>query len=92
MSKDRIYVCHTFYHLYISFLKEFALPSSEWGNADVVLSRMSNDFGDIKDRIPASGYFEEVFEFDEKRDTEFPELAKYRENRGKNEKRDILLR
>ena len=82
MSKDRIYVCHTFYHLYISFLKEFALPSSEWGNADVVLSRMSNDFGDIKDRIPASGYFEEVFEFDEKRDTEFPELAKYRENRG----------
>ncbi len=82
MSKDRIYVCHTFYHLYISFLKEFSLPESEWGNADVVLSKMSNDFGDIKDRIPQSGYFNEVFEFDEKRETESPELAKYKKNRG----------
>lgn len=82
MKKGRIYVCHTFYHLYVAFLKEFALPESERGNATVVLSKMSNDFGDIKDRIPDSGYFKEVYEFDEKRETEFPELAKYKVNRG----------
>lgn len=82
MSQGRIYVCHTFYHLYIAFLKEFVLPVEEKGNATVVLSKMSNDFGDIKDRIPDSGYFKEVFEYDEKRETEFPELAKYRINRG----------
>jgi len=82
MRSGRIYVCHTFYHVYISFLKEFSLPESEWGNASMVLSKMSNDFGDIKERIPLSGYFKEVFEFDEKRETEFPELAKYKKNRG----------
>lgn len=82
MKKGRIYVCHTFYHLYVSFLKEFARPIEEKGNATIVLSKLSNDFGDIKERIPASGYFKEVFEFDEKRDTEFPELKKYRVNRG----------
>ena len=82
MKKGRIYVCHTFYHLYVSFLKEFAMPENERGNATVVLSKMSNDFGDIKDRIPASGYFKEVFEYDEKRETEFPELEKYRKDRG----------
>ncbi|MCR4648815.1 MAG: glycosyltransferase family 52 protein [Lachnospiraceae bacterium] len=82
MKSGRIYVCHTFYHVYISFLKEFARPESDKGNASIVLSKLSNDFGDIGDRIPASGYFKEVFVFDEKRDTEFPELAKYRKNRG----------
>ena len=82
MKTDRIYVCHTFYHVYISFLKEFALPEEEKGNADIVLSLMSNDFGDIKERIPNSGYFKNVYEFDEKRETEFPELAKYKVNRG----------
>ncbi|MBR1861188.1 MAG: lipooligosaccharide sialyltransferase [Lachnospiraceae bacterium] len=82
MKKGRIYVCHTFYHVYISFLKEFALPEAEKGNASIVLSKMSNDFGDIAGRIVKSGYFKETFEYDEKRDTEFPELAKYRKDRG----------
>ncbi len=81
MSK-RIYVCHTFYHLYISFLKEFSLPTDEKGNASVVLSRMSNDFGDIKERILQSGIFSEVFEYDEKTEKEFPELEKWKKDRG----------
>jgi len=81
-KKGRIYVCHTFYHLYISFLKEFKQPKEEKGNATMVLSLMSNDFGDIKGRVKESGYFKEVYEFDEKRDTFFPELAKYKVNRG----------
>ena len=43
---------------------------------------MSNDFGDIKERVEASGLFEEVFSFDEKRETYFDELDKYRVNKG----------
>ena len=82
MKQGRVYICHTFYHVYISFLKEFALPEREKGNASIILSLMSNDFGDIKERILKSGYFKEVFEYDEKRETFFPELAKYKEDKG----------
>lgn len=81
-KNGRIYVVHTFYHLYISFLKEFKQPENERGNATVVLSLMSNDWGDIKERIVPSGVFKEVYEFDEKKETFFPELAKYRVNHG----------
>lgn len=82
MKKGRIYVCHTFYHLYVAFLKEFVLPENEHGNATVVLSKMSNDFGDIQQRIEKSGVFKQVVFFDEKRETFFHELAKFKINRG----------
>ncbi len=80
--KDRIYVCHTFYHVYISFLKELALPGEEQGKATLCLSKMSNDFGDLKERLLSLHYFEDVLEFDEKREDFFPELAKYKIDRG----------
>ena len=80
--KERIYVCHTFYHVYITFLKELALPREKQGGATLVLSRMSNDFGDLKERIEALGFFEEVLWYDEKREEFFPELAKYKVDRG----------
>lgn len=78
----RIYVCHTFYHVFITFLKELNLPADERGKATLVISTMSNDFGDLKDRIEKCALFEDVVEFHEKRDTEFPELAKYRTDKG----------
>ncbi|MBP5472338.1 MAG: lipooligosaccharide sialyltransferase [Lachnospiraceae bacterium] len=78
----RIYVCHTFYHVFITCLKELNLPKEEYGNATLVLSKMSNDFGTLKERIEKCGLFESVVEFDEKRDTDFPELAKYRTDKG----------
>lgn len=80
--KDRIYVCHTFYHVYITFLKEMALPQKDRGGATLVLSKMSNDFGSLKKRVEALGFFEEVVEFDEKREDFFPELKKYKKDRG----------
>ena len=36
--KDRIYVCHTFYHVYITFLKEMNLPKEEQGKATLAVS------------------------------------------------------
>ncbi len=82
MKKGRIYVCHTFYHVYISFLKEFVQPKEEKGNAAMVLSLMSNDWGSLKERIVPSGIFKEVYEFDEKRENDFPELMEYKKDRG----------
>lgn len=80
--KLRIYVCHTFYHVYIACLKEFFLPKEKHGHATLVLSKMSNDFGNMKERAERSGLFEEVFWFDEKRDDFFPQLQKYHKDRG----------
>ena len=82
MGNGRIYVCHTFYHVYISFLKEFALDKNENGNATMVLSTMSNDFGDIAPRIKASGMFKDVVIFEEKNEKFLPELAKYKQDKG----------
>ena len=85
--KDRIYVCHTYYHVYVTFLKELKLRAAEqtkdWKpGATLVLSKMSNNFEALKERAESTGLFEEVVEFDEKREDFFPELAKYRQDTG----------
>lgn len=80
--KERIYVCHTYYHVYVTFLKELNLPKDRRGQATLVLSSLSIDFENLKERVESTGLFEQVVEFDEKRDTFFPELAKYRRNTG----------
>ena len=96
--RERIYVCHTFYHVYVACLKELNLPESGEtdgtavgcglpkgavrGGATLVLSRMSNDFGDLDVRARACGLFEEVVWFDEKPFQDFPELAPLKEDTG----------
>lgn len=80
--KERVYVCHTYYHVYIACLKELNLPSDRRRKADLVLSTMSNDFGDLISRAKKSGIFNEVYMFEEKEDVYFPELAKYNTNKG----------
>ena len=83
--KERIYVCHTYYHIYVTFLKEMNLPAEKRGKATLVVSHMSTDFEDFPDRLRQSGFFEEVIDFDEKGEKFFPQLAKY----GKKEKNFI---
>ena len=80
--KDRIYVCHTYYHAYIAALKELNLDKEKRGKATLLLSTMSNDFGNLIDRAKASGLFEEVYMFEEKEDVFFPELEKYHTDKG----------
>ena len=85
---DRIYVCHTFYHVYVTCLKELDIrrkasaAEKEPGGATLVLSLMSNKFGDLKDRAKKSGLFEDVFEYDEKLDSFFPELEPLKKDSG----------
>ncbi len=80
--KERIYVCHTYYHVYVTFLKELNLPREKRGQATLVLSRLSIDFENLRERVESTGLFEQVVEFDEKRDDFFPQLAKYRKDTG----------
>ena len=80
--KKRIYICHTYYHVYVTFLKELNLPKEKRGEASLVLSDLSIDFENLKERVESTELFEAVYKYDEKRDTQFPELAKYRKDRG----------
>lgn len=80
--KDRIYVCHTYYHVYVTFLKELNLPKEKRGQATLLLSKMSIDFEQLKSRVESTGLFEQVLEYDEKRGDFFPELARYNRDRG----------
>lgn len=80
--KERIYVCHTYYHVYVACLKELALPAQKQGMATLVLSTMSNDFSNLKERAKDCPLFEETVLFDEKVDRFFPELQKYHTDKG----------
>ena len=80
--KARIYVCHTYYHVYVTFLKELKLPAKERGQATLVLSKMSCNFEKLKERVESTGLFAQVIEFDEQNEKHFPELAAYRQGSG----------
>lgn len=80
---DRIYVCHTYYHALITFLKELGyrekgLPGSSY----LVLSSLSTDFGGFLERAGSSGVFREVIPFPEVRFTDMPELSELTVDRG----------
>ena len=83
-TKSRIYVCHTFYHVYVAALKEMKLvremPANAYRKADIALSSVSTDFERLGDRLAKAEIFQEVIALDEKREDFFPELAKYRKN------------
>ena len=76
----RIYVCHTYYHVYVALLKEIAAGYGD--SASIMLSTMSNDFGNLKERLQRSPLVDEVFMFDEKEPSFFPELAPLKEDTG----------
>ena len=80
--KERIYVCHTFYHVYVACLKELFLPEEKRGQASLVLSTMSNNFGNLKERAKKCGLFEEVWMFEEKASDFFQQLRRYHTDRG----------
>ena len=83
-TRSRIYVCHTFYHVYVAVLKEMKLardlPAGKYKKADIALSSISTDFEHLGDRLAKTGIFHAVIALDEKREDFFPELAKYRKN------------
>lgn len=81
-TKDRIYICHTYYHAYIAAVKELVARHSDAGSADIILSTMSNDFGTLKERLERSGIFDNVFMYDEKEDVTSEEVMSYHKDKG----------
>ena len=75
--KGVIYVCHTYYHVYVALLKEFAKPQDKQGNASIVLSNMSTDFEELPKRLENLNIFKEIFEYEEKSFEDLPEVEKY---------------
>ena len=78
MGKETLYICHTYYHVYISLLKEFFKDKAEQGNATVYLSTMSNDFEELRYRLLNSGCVKNVFEYEEKDPSYFECLSKFK--------------
>ena len=63
LEGKRIYICHTYYHVYVTFLKELKRRREQGaaaGKADLVLSRMSNDFEELGSRVESTGLFGRV--------------------------------
>ena len=56
--KERIYVCHTYYHVYVTFLKELKLGPEQRGKATLLLSKMSICFENLKERVESTGLFD----------------------------------
>ena len=82
MNKSgRVYVCHTYYHVFVSFLKELNLENRD-EPADLIISTISTDFEDFKKRFEASGVFRSVYVFDEKGENDFPELMALKKDKG----------
>lgn len=79
---NRIYVCHTFYHVYITILKEFALGINNDDKATILLSTMSINYHSMPSRLRDSGLFKEVIMFDEKHRSFFPELDFFNYDQG----------
>jgi hypothetical protein len=57
-------------------------PNNGYKKADIALSRMSTDFENLHERLEKTGIFKNVIILDEKHESFFPELAKYRKNYG----------
>ncbi len=73
----RIYVCHTYYNVYVSILREQNFQKSNREKGTLALSLMSTDFKDLKSRIEKSNLFTEVIELNEVHPRFFEEKFKY---------------
>ena len=85
MSKrknGRIYICHTYYHAYIAVVKELVRRHESSDRADIILSTMSNDFGNLKGRLEESKVFDHVYMYDEKEDVTSEEVMSYHRDKG----------
>lgn len=79
---NRIYVCHTYYNVYVSFLKELNYQKAGDRKGTIALSLMSTDFKDLKHRLIKSNIFDEVIELNEVHPSLFDEKFKYKIVKG----------
>jgi len=63
-------------------MKELNLGKEHRGEATLILSTMSNDFGTMKDRAQKCGVYKDVYMFDEKEDITSEEVMNYHRDKG----------
>ena len=55
-------MCHTFYHVYVSILKEMKIAressDGEYKKADIALSSLSTDFENLGARLAKTGIYQ----------------------------------
>jgi hypothetical protein len=73
----RLYICHTYYHVYVSILKEISRREDSGGAGDIMLSTLSTDFQDLDSRLRISGFFSAVSVLPERNPNKFIEKFKY---------------
>ena len=56
----RLYICHTYYHVYVSILKELVAQKSKGDRGVVLLSTISTDFTGLEERLKKSNIFFDV--------------------------------
>ncbi|MCR5596342.1 MAG: glycosyltransferase family 52 protein [Lachnospiraceae bacterium] len=81
-SKKRIYICHTYYHAYVAVVKELILGKDHYGESDIILSTLSNNFGNLDERLREAGVFGQVYMYDEKDASTSPKVMSHHCNRG----------
>ena len=81
-KKKRVYICHTYYHAYVAVVKELVLGREHFGEADIILSTMSNDFETLADRLAAQGLFGAIYSYDENDGSGSEKIRAYHSNRG----------
>lgn len=81
-SRKRVYICHTYYHAYVAVVKELVLGSEHFGEADMILSTLSNDFGSLSERLTASDIFGTVYMYDEKDESASDKVMSHHCDRG----------
>lgn len=82
VKKCRVYICHTYYHVYVATVKELVKRKDENSKADIILSTMSNNFENLSSRLTASGVFNQVFMYDEKEDVTDDEVMSFHQDKG----------
>lgn len=79
---NRIYVCHTYYHVYVSILKELNFQKKNCERGTIALSLMSTNFKNLKSRLESSNIFSEVIELNEVHPRFFNQKFKYEIGKG----------
>lgn len=78
----RVYICHTYFHAYVAIMREFKHGDSGKNDATLILSTMSNDFGNLKERVEKADIFKDVYYFDEKEDVTSEDVMSYHQDKG----------
>lgn len=81
-APQNVYICHTFYHVYIALLHEMKRESINRGNCHFYLSDMSQNLTEILERLNESPYVGGAEILHEVRHTDLPKAEKYHKMRS----------